>query len=99
MRTRCNIKKKQQTKKFQENFGLKHLNLSMNGLGDRGAKAIGNGLKYNQCLKELNISCNRLSPDGAQEVAKGLAANEKLETLWVSLYAYMDFLYGSALLA
>ena len=70
---------------LQENYGLKSLNLSMNGLGDPGAAAIGVGLRVNQCLTELNISNNRITQAGAMDIAKGVATNDCLNILKVRL--------------
>jgi Ran GTPase-activating protein (RanGAP) involved in mRNA processing and transport len=67
----------------QENYGLKYLNLQMNGMGEEGARALGHALTHNQCLLELNISSNRITEDGAMQVARGLFVNEVLETLRV----------------
>ena len=70
-------------RRLQENYGLKYLNLAMNGLADDGAKLIGQALKANQCLVDLNISSNRITTEGAIEIARGIEVNETLQTLRV----------------
>lgn len=61
------------------------LNLSWNGLGEKGGIALADALLANSTLTELNISANRLNYNVAVKFAKILAANEALEVLEVNL--------------
>ena len=70
----------------QENFGLKTLDLSMNGFDVLGAEGIGKAIKQNRTLRCLDISNNRIPQDGAKHVAKGLAENDGLQILRVIIF-------------
>ena len=76
--------------RLQENYGLKYVNLAMNGLADDGAKLIGEALKFNQCLVDLNISSNRITAEGASDIARGIEVNESLQTLRVRMNTNID---------
>jgi len=60
---------------------LLRLNLAWNGIGDKGAGAIGGALKENSVLQFLDISSNRVAIDGAGGLAEGLKENQTLRSL------------------
>ena len=60
---------------------LLRLNLAWNGIGDRGAAAMGSALGENSVLQFLDVSSNRIAIDGARGIAEGLKANETLRSL------------------
>lgn len=59
------------------------LDLSWNGLGEKGGIAIADALLLNSTLTELNISANRLNNAVAQKLAKVIAGSEALQILEV----------------
>lgn len=65
------------------NATLKHLDLSWNGLGNEGALALGEALKFNSTLVHLNLSNNRLNNEGVGMLCRGLEANDTLRVLLV----------------
>lgn len=66
------------------NEGLKYLDVSMNGFGLEGARALEEALKINRILLELRcISC-RMPLEGAPHIAAGLQVNEALVKFYVS---------------
>lgn len=60
---------------------MKYLDISMNGLGVDGARALENSLKENKYLEELNISYCRIPTDGCAHIAAGLQINDTLKKL------------------
>ncbi len=46
---------------------LLSLNLAQNGIGDRGARALSEGLKLNTTLLKLDLAGNAIDVDGASE--------------------------------
>ena len=56
------------------------LNLAWNGLGERGAEAIGEVLKENKTLQFLDLSSNRIEK-GTESLAQGLMHNQTLRSL------------------
>lgn len=73
---------------FQDNVGLKYLEISMNGFGLEGARALEGALKENKYLTDLNISYCRIPDEAAVHIAGGLQHNDTLENLNVSLIYY-----------
>jgi predicted nucleic acid-binding Zn finger protein len=69
---------------------MSSINLSWNGIGNDGAKALGDALKLNAALEVLDITNNRIMTEGSVYLGKGLAVNESLKTLKVTLF-YYDF--------
>jgi len=61
--------------------GLVRLNLAWNGMGERGAEAVGGALKENHALQFLDISSNRIGEEGANHIAVGLRENQTLRSL------------------
>ena len=59
------------------------MNLSYNGFGSEGGKALGDAIGVNETLVSLDISSNRLDRDSAVAIAAGLKKNEQLTTLKV----------------
>ncbi|XP_054304050.1 leucine-rich repeat-containing protein 74A isoform X3 [Pongo pygmaeus] len=57
------------------------LDLSMNGLGNEVALALGEVLRLNSCLVYLDISGNDIGNEGASKISKGLESNESLRVL------------------
>ena len=68
---------------LQENYGLKSINVSMNGFSGPGAEAFGRALKHNRGLTELDLSHNRVPQEGAGHIALGLQTNDTLAVLKV----------------
>ena len=68
----------------QENLCLKRLNLSRNGLGNKGCEAAVEALVNNRTLLELDLSGNRIMNDGFLALARSLSRNEALQILKVS---------------
>lgn len=60
---------------------LVRLNMAWNGIGEKGAAAMGGALKDNASLQFLDISSNRIGGQGASSIAEGLKANETLRSL------------------
>jgi Ran GTPase-activating protein (RanGAP) involved in mRNA processing and transport len=60
------------------------LDLALNEVTSRGARALGAALSHPECpLTSLNISCNHIGDEGARAVASALAANKTLTRLSV----------------
>ena len=57
------------------------LNLAWNGLGERGAEAVGEVLSQNRTLQFLDLSSNRILQEGAAKIAEGLRSNPTLRSL------------------
>ena len=57
------------------NNTLHILGLSGNRISDRGAKSIGDALKYNSGLETLELSYNMLKCSSAKHIANGLKHN------------------------
>lgn len=60
---------------------LQRLDLSNNQLGDRGAKAVSDGLRSNDQLEDLLLDHNDIDSDGAEAIAAALLNNQSLKTL------------------
>ena len=75
---------------LQENVGLKHLNVCMNGFGLEGAKALEEALRQNHTLLSLNISYCRIPLEGAPHIASGLQHNDCLTHLNVCMKQSID---------
>ena len=54
------------------------VNLKGNGVGDKGALGLGEGLKRNTGLLRLNLQRNRIGAEGARALAEGLVENRVL---------------------
>ena len=61
--------------------GRNEIYLDKKGIGDMGAKLIGNELKSNKDCKSLWIYGNGITLEGATEIEKGLKVNTTLEVL------------------
>ena len=69
---------------FQDNIGMKVLNVSWNGFGEEGAIAMGTALKT--CtLVELDMTNNRIGAEGFVTMIKSLKNNDDLRKLIVSV--------------
>ena len=64
---------------------MRSLDLSWNGLGEKGGIALADALLVNCTLTDLNISANRLTNNVAVKFAKVITANEALQSLQVGL--------------
>lgn len=71
---------------FQENTGIKYLNLSMNGFQEEGARALETMLRENHTLLELDISFCRIPLGGSPSIAAGIQNNDTLEKINVSFH-------------
>lgn len=71
---------------FQENTGIKYLDLSMNGFQEEGARALETMLRENHTLLELDISFCRIPLGGSPSIAAGIQNNDTLEKLNVSFH-------------
>jgi hypothetical protein len=60
---------------------LVKLDLSVNNIGDDGAKQIADALKDNRSLKHLCLLDNKIGDDGAKAIADALKDNHSLKTL------------------
>ena len=60
------------------------MDLSYNVIGDDGAAALGESLKYNKSLTTLNSSNNEIGDDGAAALGECLKYNKSLTTLDLS---------------
>lgn len=69
---------------LQLNEGLKYLDVSMNGFGLEGARAMEDALKTNRILRELHCTHCRIPVEGAPHIAAGIQVNEALVKLYVS---------------
>ena len=69
----------------QTNMGLTQLDISWNGFGNEGAKAVGEALKHNRSLELLDLSNNRIRANGAIILSSGLQNNNTLKILKVNL--------------
>ena len=84
---------------LRKNTTLEHLSLFECGVGDRGARALGEALKEHITLKGLFLNSNHLlSDDGAKVLAEGLRWNESLEDLGLE-YCQLTDVGASSLLA
>ena len=77
---------------LQENFGLKEVDISMNGFGLEGAKALGEAIKNNRTLLKLDAMFCRLPVHGSYSLSDGLQTNDILQQLNVS---WMSMFYGN----
>lgn len=68
---------------FQENTRLTHLDLSWNGIEDKGADMLASVAKVNDTIKYLNLVANRIGPEGMSHVLQGFCANKSLKVLKV----------------
>lgn len=59
------------------------LDISWNGLGEKGGIAVADALTVNSTLQELNISANRLNLNVVNKFAKLLTVTESLQVLQV----------------
>lgn len=59
----------------------KYVNLSRNGIGDRGAAAVANVIGTRDGLIGLNLSRNDIESDGAHAIARMLCRNSRLNSL------------------
>lgn len=64
-----------------ENSTVKHLDLSMNAVRDRGGCALGSALRFNTGLVELDLKENSIGEKGAMVIADALKENKVLEQL------------------
>ena len=55
--------------------------LQDNNIGDQGATAIAEALKFNSALKELMLDGNNIGPSGATVIAEALRVNGALTKL------------------
>ena len=62
------------------------VNLSWNGFGVDGAKALGATLAENGVLERLNLAGNRMSDVAIMHIATGLSRNEGLLELNVGVH-------------
>ena len=62
---------------------MKRLDISFNGFGREGSKALSLALKKNRTLQELDLSYNRMVDEDIEVLAQGLMENEALKTLAV----------------
>lgn len=79
---------------FQVNTGLKVLDISMNGLGDSGAAAMGEALKENRTLVELDMRNNRITINGVKPLFEGIVENDALQTIKVHIKKCIHQLKG-----
>ena len=70
---------------FQENVGLKTLNVSFNGFGTEGTCAMGQALATNRTLQHLDMSKNRITDIDLTLLTKQLKHNEGLLSLRVGI--------------
>ena len=68
---------------FQENIGLKDLNISWNGFTDDGAVAMAEALTVNGTLVNLDMSSNRIKGAGFLALCTSLKQNTALRRLLV----------------
>lgn len=68
---------------FQENVGLKKLNVSFNGFGTEGTAYMGQALATNSTLIELDMSKNRITNIDLKILTKQMAQNDTLQILRV----------------
>ena len=68
---------------MQNNTSLIRLDLTMNDIGDAGARGLGKGLK-NTVLQTLFLADNNIADRGAQELGEGLKNNFSLQVLGLS---------------
>ena len=73
---------------FQENIRLLKVDLSWNGFGVDGAKALGATLAENGVLERLNLAGNRMSDVAIMHIATGLGRNEGLLELNVRVHLH-----------
>lgn len=66
-------------------MGLKYFDISMNGFGIEGAKAMEETLKENKYLLRLNLGYCRIPVEGTPHIAAGLQINDTLEDLNVRI--------------
>lgn len=69
----------------QENVSLEEIDLSWNGLGAEGMKALTTSLGKNRVLKVLNIANCRVDFLNLPDLLTGLMNNEELVTLNVNI--------------
>jgi Ran GTPase-activating protein (RanGAP) involved in mRNA processing and transport len=75
----------------QENIGLKHLDVSMNGFGIEGAQAIAEAIKINRTLLELDISRNRIPEAAGSVLGQSLKVNETMKVFKVNPLKILQF--------
>ncbi|KAG0211160.1 T-complex-associated testis-expressed protein 1 [Mortierella sp. NVP41] len=67
------------------NRGLKILDLSLNSLGERGARAVAALLANENCgLREIDLSDNELTEEGGMAIGQALKTNRHLQKLRMS---------------
>ena len=66
-----------------ENQYLTVLNMRYNSIGDTGAAALGDMLKYNTSLQEIDIGGCSILSQGAVQIAAGLTENSTLRVLYM----------------
>lgn len=79
------------------NLGLQKLDISSNGIGDKGATLIARGLKSNTKLLALDMSNNPIGDKGVVDLAACLKGNSTLQVLKLSNIDIKD--EGAATLA
>jgi len=62
----------------QFNTTLEDLDLSWNGLGEEGCRALGAALPHNHTLRELDLTSNRVSAMAVSLLLPGLLQNDTL---------------------
>jgi Ran GTPase-activating protein (RanGAP) involved in mRNA processing and transport len=77
-------------KMLRVNGGLVSLNLAKNGIGDYGAKLLGEYLDDNSTLRVLNLRCNNIGSAGAGSLAALLLRGSPIQILDVSANRICD---------
>jgi len=68
---------------FQKNCSITDLNLSWNGFGLVGCKALSKALSENSTIAHLDISCNRIDLAALKELVCGLQLNKSVTSIKV----------------
>lgn len=65
----------------QRNRSLQSINLRFNNIGDAGAVALGDSLKFNTTLLEMDLGGNAIGEEGGEALAHGLMEMNALTKL------------------
>jgi len=67
------------------NTYITKIDLSVNQITNKGAKAIGKALETNTVITEIDLSGNQISHEGAEAIAKALETNNNIKRIYLNI--------------